>query len=135
MHPMPDFDVAYEWLGQYCGSHPQAWLSRSGSAITRFRCRGPDPGRVRWRDEPLLFGFAGTRGFPVDYDFWCQLLLPLADAPDLESANRAVVEHDRVVVPGLDLKAAKTVVYRSERQKKALRRMGFLADRIEIRRP
>jgi len=61
--------------------------------------------------------------------------LPVADAPDLESANRAVVEHDRVVVPGLDLKAAKTVVCRSERQKKALRRMGFLEDRIEIRRP
>jgi hypothetical protein len=43
------------------------------------------------------------------------------------------VEHDQVVVPRLNLKAAKKVVCRNERQKKKLRRMGFLEDRIEIR--
>ena len=47
--------------------------------------------------------------------------------------NYVFVERDQVVVPSLNLKAAKKVVCRDERQKKALRRMGFIEDRIEIR--
>jgi hypothetical protein len=43
------------------------------------------------------------------------------------------VERDQVVVPSLNLKSAKKVVCRNEKQKKALRRMGFIEDRIEIR--
>ena len=43
------------------------------------------------------------------------------------------VEKDQVVVPTLNLKAAKRVVCRNERQKKALRKMGFIEDRIQIR--
>jgi hypothetical protein len=45
------------------------------------------------------------------------------------------VENDQVVVPSLNLKAAKKVVCTNERQKKALRRMGFIEDRIVIRGP
>ena len=43
------------------------------------------------------------------------------------------VKRDQVVVPSLNLKAAKKVICRDERQKKALRQMGFIEDRIEIR--
>lgn len=42
-------------------------------------------------------------------------------------------KHDQVVVPRLNLKAAKLVVCRNERQKKALRQMGFIEDRVVIR--
>ena len=43
------------------------------------------------------------------------------------------VEHDQVVVPALNLKAAKHIICRTEKQKKALRKMGFIEDRIEIK--
>lgn len=39
---------------------------------------------------------------------------------------------DQVVVPALNLKAAKKIFCRDERQKKALRKMGFIEDRIRI---
>jgi hypothetical protein len=44
------------------------------------------------------------------------------------------VEHDQVVVPSLNLKAAKEVICHDERQKRVLRRMGFIEDRIKTRR-
>lgn len=115
-------------------------------------------------------GFEGIKGFPVAYDFWCELLNPLLNASDLDSANAAVkgylewtasldgwesdpvavawresrdvgtvldrhlfVELDQVVLPAVNLKAAKAIVCRDERQKKKLRRMGFIEDRIWIR--
>ena len=55
--------------------------------------------------------------------------------PDFDAFLRGhvFVERDQVVVPSLNLKAAKKVICRDERQKKALRRMGFIEDRIEIR--
>lgn len=82
----------------------------------------------------------------------CERFEWLASDPDLRDAPEAVlwrehrdlrrvldrvlfVEHDQVVLPALNLKTAKTIVCRSDRQKKALRRMGFIEDRIEIRRP
>ncbi len=43
------------------------------------------------------------------------------------------VERDQVVVPSLNLKTAKRILCRNERQKKQLRRMGFIEDRMEIR--
>ena len=43
------------------------------------------------------------------------------------------VKHDQVVVPSLNLKAAKLIICRNERQKKTLRRMGFIEDRLVIR--
>ena len=121
-------------------------------------------------EEQILFGFEGIRGFPLDYDRWCELLTPLLYAPDLETSTRAIeshldwlvsdpelrddpaavtwaetrdlgavldrhlfVEHDQAVLPALNLKSAKTIVCGREREKKALRRMGFIEDRIQIR--
>jgi hypothetical protein len=43
------------------------------------------------------------------------------------------VEHDQVVVPSLNLKVAKKILCRNEKQKKALRKMGFIEDRIIIK--
>lgn len=42
------------------------------------------------------------------------------------------VENDQVVVPCLNLKAAKEIYCRNEKQVKILRRMGFIEDRIKI---
>jgi len=43
------------------------------------------------------------------------------------------VEKDQIVVPSLNLKCAKEVICRNERQKKQLRKMGFIEDRIKIK--
>jgi hypothetical protein len=42
------------------------------------------------------------------------------------------IENDQVVVPSLNLKSAKAIYCRNEKQKKALRKMGFIEDRIKI---
>jgi hypothetical protein len=42
------------------------------------------------------------------------------------------VKRDQVVVPTLNLKSAKKIFCRNEKQKKALRKMGFIEDRIMI---
>lgn len=57
------------------------------------------------------------------------------ERPNLERLLRrhVFVERDQVVVPSLNLKTAKRILCRNERQKKQLRRMGFIEDRIEIR--
>jgi len=38
------------------------------------------------------------------------------------------------VVPSLNLKTARHILCRNERQKKALRQVGFIEDRIEVRK-
>jgi hypothetical protein len=43
------------------------------------------------------------------------------------------VETDQVVLPALNLKSAKRIICRDERQRRALRKMGFIEDRIVIR--
>jgi hypothetical protein len=123
----------------------------------------------RHRDG-LLFGFVSIQGFPLAYDFWCELLITLMNSETLDGANNAVQEHlewrasdpdlgvepvsltwretrsvrdvlskhlfvkdDQVVVPNLNLKAAKLIICRNEKQKQALRRMGFIEDRLVIR--
>lgn len=55
--------------------------------------------------------------------------------PDFDAFLKGYVfvERDQVVVPSLNLKVAKKVLCRDERQKKALRRLGFIEDRIVIR--
>jgi len=57
------------------------------------------------------------------------------ERPDLAAFLRkyAFVERDQFVVPSLNLKTATRILCRNERQKKALRHMGFIEDRIEIR--
>lgn len=42
------------------------------------------------------------------------------------------VENDQVVVPSLNLKSAKEIFCRNEKQVKVLRHMGFIQDRIKI---
>jgi len=43
------------------------------------------------------------------------------------------VEKNQVVVPSLNLKSAKKIICRNDKQKKTLRRMGFIEDRIDVR--
>ena len=43
------------------------------------------------------------------------------------------VERDQIVVPSLNLKSAKKIICRNEKQKKKLRKMGFIEDRIQIK--
>lgn len=43
------------------------------------------------------------------------------------------IEKDQIVVPSLNLKAAKEIICRNEKQKKKLRQMGFIEDRIKIK--
>jgi hypothetical protein len=52
---------------------------------------------------------------------------------DLFLKKNLFVELDQVVVPSLNLKAAKQIICRDEKQKKTLRRMGFIEDRIIIK--
>jgi hypothetical protein len=163
-----EFARAYRWLGQYCGYAPQIWLSRSTSCITGFN-RRPDL-------DLILFGFENIKGFPIDYNFWCELLNLFFNVPSVEYANEALnlyfedrastyeecgdsdrvhevwkktqnvdemlrqclfCENDQVVVPSLNLKAAKVIFCRTDRQKKELWKMGFIEDRIKVspRRP
>jgi len=42
------------------------------------------------------------------------------------------IKNDQVVVPSLNLKVAKRIFCRNEKQVKALRKMGFIKDRIKI---
>lgn len=44
------------------------------------------------------------------------------------------VEHDQIVVPSLNLKSAKTVFCRNEKEYKKLVQMGFIKDRIHIQK-
>ncbi|MEM7165294.1 MAG: hypothetical protein AAF581_07515 [Planctomycetota bacterium] len=48
-------------------------------------------------------------------------------------ARHLFIENDQVVVPNINLKAAKRVICRNERQKAALRKLGFIEDRILIK--
>lgn len=52
---------------------------------------------------------------------------------DVYLKKHVFVEKDQVVVPSLNLKAAKKIICRNEKQRKALRHMGFIDDRIEIK--
>jgi len=52
---------------------------------------------------------------------------------DVFLKNHLFVEKDQVVVPSLNLKSAKQIICRDEKQKKRLRQMGFIEDRILIK--
>ena len=51
---------------------------------------------------------------------------------DLFLKKHLFVEVDQVVVPSLNLKVAKQIICHNEKQKKTLRKMGFIEDRIKI---
>ena len=151
---------AYRWLGSYCEFYPQVWLSRSSSNITGKRRRDngvlfgfdyikgfpvdlgewenvlsslTDERRdIKSFEKRIIEYFKEThelddkeglmgedRIFPVrDYEEWRDKYL--------------FVENDQVVVPRLNLKSAKEIICRNERQRKLLRKMGFIEDRIKI---
>ena len=44
------------------------------------------------------------------------------------------VEHDQIVVPSLNLKSAKVIFCKNEKDYKKLAQMGFIKDRIQIRK-
>jgi hypothetical protein len=79
-----------------------------------------------------------------DFSLWCRENACLDEQPMAADWSRdrdlgrilaqwLFKERDQVVVPALNLKAAKRIICRDERHKKVLRRMGFIEDRIEIR--
>jgi len=59
----------------------------------------------------------------------------VASGCDLDNylKNYVFKEVDQIVVPFLNLKSAKQIICRNEKQKKVLRKMGFIEDRIKIR--
>jgi len=95
-------------------------------------------------EESLVFHLDGAVEFAEEDDETAEDFEPrihrLAYAwreerPDLASFLRkhAFVECNQFVVPSLNLKTAKRILCRNEKQKKALRQLGFIEDRIEIR--
>jgi hypothetical protein len=191
IHPVwtdsPDCDLAYKWLGQFCGYSPQIWLSKGDVLITGFKNQ-----KDKYNKNDILFGFDIIKGFPVSYDPWCFVIQAfcglydyspnskkwedyekinkgIRDKFSLEELNKRLElyverswedyfsedpeedcsepwmkdirtfkkalfqEEDQVVVPSLNLKAAKEIICRNEKQKKALRKMGFIEDRIKIK--
>jgi hypothetical protein len=112
--------------------------------------------------DQVLFGFDQVHGFPVESEFWGSFALnaglnhQVGNPADVEESlvlrlnwavefadedeetasflrKYAFVERNQFVVPSLNLKTAKRILCRNEKQKKALRQLGFIEDRIEIR--
>jgi hypothetical protein len=154
-NPTPDDDLVfcYRWIGNYCGFYPQVWLSRSTSWMTGYQNE----------KDKVLFCFDVLKGFPISYTVWERLMGALWPAElegfdpvdDIKKVNallnfqlhpsglpeefddwlkeNAFFKDDQVVVPSLNLKSAKEIHCRNEKQKKKLRKMGFIEDRIRIR--
>lgn len=83
-------------------------------------------------DEFLEFYKEDGKDEPLDQEF--EYLLEyrvLGEKRFLE--KHLFIEHDQVVVPSLNLKVAKEIICRNEKQKKKLRKMGFIEDRIKIK--
>lgn len=160
----PDFANAYRWLAQYCGFFPQVWLSRSRSAITGYSqalqrdqvlfgfetIKGFPVDYDSWclLLNPLINAASVDQSNRVVEEAIRELVNdPQAHEHPVAIASRKLggdttsilqsvlfVENDQVVVPRLNLKSAKQIVCRNEFQKKTLRRMGFIEDRIIVRR-
>jgi len=78
-----------------------------------------------YKADNLLYGY--DEPDPVEDDWeksGCNLEVYLRDY--------VFKEVDQVVVPTLNLKSAKKVFCRDEKQKKKLRKMGFIEDRVQI---
>ena len=155
-----DYLPAYQWLGQYCGFSPQIWLSRSTRKITGMRNR---PDNILFGFEnvqgfpvrydvwchllnPLINGMRDNK--PIEQYLRESLEDALKEDDELDEVLKGwqksrsldeflqrnlFVEHDQVVVPSLNLRSAKKIICRTERQKKTLRKMGFIEDRVEVR--
>jgi hypothetical protein len=141
-----------------CGYYRQIWLSRSSSSITGFKNK-----KNKCNKNDILFEFENIKGFSVDYELWHYALSALIGYDDnlsFEDLNLRVEDYvnnvceqgyddgfknyddfieklftksDQVVLPSLNLKSAKKVICRNEKDKKKLRKMGFIEDRIKIK--
>ncbi len=153
-----DFSQAYRWLGKYCGFFPQVWLSRSVSTITGARyfsenilfgfehIQGFPVSYDHWcfmlnmlskgaSDRSIAQYFAEIiRDLKAEGEESDSILKDWENSRNLDDylQRYVFVERDQVVVPSLNLKAAKRIICRNERQKKKLRQMGFIEDRIRI---
>jgi hypothetical protein len=56
------------------------------------------------------------------------------DSLEVWMEKELFIKHDQVVVPSLNLKAAKEVFCKSDKDKSKLRKMGFIKDRIKVRK-
>jgi len=158
----PWFANCYKWIGKYCGYCPQIWLSRSHSQITGIRSDknfvlfGFEdvvgfPIDYDWwcliLNVIINFHLSG-KDVEKDFDrlnvkIWEEVQelyaedtddeLSKADDFDSWMSNCLLIKNNQVVVPSLNLKSAKEVFCRNEKQKKKLRKMGFIEDRIKIR--
>lgn len=158
-----DLRPAYEWLGRYCGFFPQIWLSRSRSMITGIHydpatilfgfehIRGFPVHYGRWEYllNPLCNLVTDNQALQRYFtEMLTETQAELEPEEQLEDFLRewqqsnglddflkryVFIEHDQVVVPSLNLKAAKQIICRNEQQKRKLRRTGFIEDRIEVR--
>jgi hypothetical protein len=158
----PEFARAYKWLGQYCGFFPQVWLSRSKSWITGrgSRADGLLFGFESIQGFPVAFDFwckllphlmnsdsvdLANTAFQKSLEWqasdprYCMepVSVTWRETRNIRDvlSKHLFVKHDQVVVPNLNLKAAKVIICRNENQKRALRRMGFIEDRVVINRP
>lgn len=158
-----DFLRMYDWLGHHCGFSPQIWLSRSQQRLTGYYRRNeskddwvlfgfehiigfpvdyakweflmceimnPKPNIAKMINEIKTDIIAEGDNKDHHYDY----LFEYDTLGENDWLKKYLfVEHDQVVLPSLNLKSAKKIVCRNERQCKQLRRMGFIDDRIEIR--
>ena len=153
-----DLSQAYQWLGNYCGFFPQVWLSRSVCKITGVRYH---PENILFGFENIqgfpvshdhwcfMLGELNNGASEKSIaDYFTDIIHDLkSEGEELDGVLRdweksqnledylqryLFVERDQVVVPSLNLKAAKKIVCRNEQQKKKLRQMGFIEDRIRI---
>ncbi len=153
-----DFGHAYRWLEKYCGFFPQIWLSRSTSTITGARyypdnilfgfehIQGFPVSYDHWcfmlnklgqgaSDQSIAQYFTEIiRDLKAEREELDGVLKDWENSRNLDDYLKCYVfvERDQVVVPSLNLKAAKRIICRNERQKKKLRQMGFIEDRIRI---
>lgn len=169
-----DFIKCYKFVSKYCGFYPQIWLSQCNITMTGYH-REFDRGliqqkRLKDNHKDVLFGFDIIKGFPIEYDMWCQLLSSLMNGESVETFLNdmykiCIMETDdpepvpeyllewkrtndvelilrkylftgnnQFVVPSLNLKTARRIVCRNDKVRKTLRKMGFIEDRIEVRK-
>jgi len=120
------FPVAYDpWHAVIDGA--LEWQKRENAILANDKDSIKEMNRIIWKRIVDIEHELAREGYG-DYEYsgkcssveeWLQKVL--------------FVKLDQVVVPSLNLKAAKKVYCKNERHKKTLRQMGFIEDRIEIR--
>jgi len=86
-------------------------------------------------DELVLLDLKQESKWSKEQDDYDESQDPLFGFVDLDTwlKQHLFVEKDQVVLPSLNLKSAKQVICRNEKQKKKLRKMGFIEDRIKVK--